>query len=94
MLLFGDPSVDLWITIVLLGISLLVSLLVLFFAKRKILALLVFSMLGNLSFLLNIGSEMFDSFSIQWLGYFSLLIWPILNIFFIFRYFQMKPGRK
>jgi hypothetical protein len=94
MLLFGDPSVDLWITIVLLGISLFVSLLVLFFAKRKILAILVFSVLGNLSFLLNIGSEMFRIYHIKWLALFSLLIWPILNIFFIFRYFQTKPGRK
>ena len=94
MLLFGDPSVDAWITIVLLGISFIVSLLVLALAKRKFLSIVVFSILGNLSFLLNIGSEMFRVYHIKWLGYFSLLIWPILNILLIVYYAKTSPKKK
>lgn len=93
MLLLGSARVDIWITFFLLGVSLIVSFIVFALAKRKILALVTFSILGNLSFLLNIGSGMFDFYGIQWLGYFSLLIWPLLNIFFIIRYAQTKPKK-
>lgn len=93
MLFFGDPGVDLWITAFLFGVSFIISLVVLALAKRKILALIIFSVLGNLSLLLNIGSEMFRVYHIKWLGYFSLLIWPILNIFLIIRYTQTKPKK-
>jgi hypothetical protein len=37
---------------------------------------------------------MFRAYRLIWLEVFSLLIWPPLNIFFIFRYFQTKPGKK
>jgi len=93
MLFFGDPSVDLRISIFLLVVSFIIALIVLVAAKRKILAIVVFSVLGNLSFLLNIGSEMFVSYNIKWLGYFSLLIWPILNIFLIVYYAKTRPKK-
>ena len=92
MLFFGDPSVDLWITVFLFGVSLIVSLIFLALAKRKILAIIVFSVLANISVWLNIGSEMFDSYSIQWLWYFSVFIWPVLNIIFIIWY--VRTGAK
>ncbi len=93
MLLFGDPSIDLKISIFLLAVSLVIALLVFAIAKRKFLALVVFSILGNLSFLLNIGSEMFVSYGIKWLGYFSLLVWPIINILLIIYYVRTKPKK-
>jgi len=93
MLFFGDPGVDMWITAFLIGISIIVSLVVFALAKRKILASIVFSILGNLSFLLNIGSEMFRVYHIKWLGYFAMLIWPIINIYLIFYYSWTKPKK-
>ena len=90
MLFFGSPKIDLQITIFLLVVSFIISLVVLAAAKRKFLAVVVFSVLGNLSFLLNIGSRMFTVYHIKWLGYFSLLIWPILNIFLIYYYLKSK----
>ena len=93
MLFFGDPSVDLWITIFLLGVSFTVSLAVFILAKRKFLALIVFSVLGNLSLWSNIGSEMFDSFNIMWLKYFSVFLWPILNILLIIHYARTNPKK-
>ena len=94
MLFFGDPSIDLWITIFLIGVSLIISLIVFALARRKILALIVFSVLVNVSIWLNIGSEMFASYDIMWLKYFSVFIWPILNILFIIYYIRTKPKKK
>lgn|GEM_PF-1998525 len=95
-LFWGSSNFDLNITIFLLAIALLISLVVLFTSKRKILALLFFSILSNGVFLLGafLHSEMFRAYRLIWLEVFSLLIWPPLNIFFIFRYFQTKPGKK
>lgn len=91
-MLFGSPSIDLWITIFLLGVSLLASLIVLAAAKRKFLAIVIFSLLGNLVLLLDIltGSEIFYVYDIRWIFYFSLLIWPLLNIYLIYYYLKSK----
>lgn len=90
MLFWGSSSVDLKITIFLLVISFLISLVAWFFSKKIYVAALIFSLLANISFLLNIGSEMFDYYEIMWLKYFSVFIWPILNIAFIV-YLIKKP---
>lgn len=92
MLFFGSPSVDLKITMILLAVSIIISLIVLAAAKRKLLALVVFSVLGNLSFLLNIGSEMFGFYGLMWLKYFSL-IWIFVNVFIIVYYVKSKPKK-
>ncbi|HLM83607.1 MAG TPA: hypothetical protein VK254_00125 [Candidatus Bathyarchaeia archaeon] len=94
MLFFGDPGIDLLITAFLLGVCLIISLIVLALAKRKILALIVFSVLANLSIWLNIGSGMFGFYSIMWLKYFSVFIWPILNIFLIIYYVRTGARKK
>ena len=85
---------DLKITIFLLAISFIVSLFVFAIAKRKLLALVIFLILANLSFLLNIGSDMFDFYNIVWLLYFSVFIWPIINIFLIVYYAKTSPKKK
>jgi hypothetical protein len=89
-LFWGSSSVDLKITLFLLSVSLVVSLIVLFAARRKFLAVITFSVLANISFLANLGSEMFDYYGIMWLKYFSFFIWPILNIFLIIYYAKTK----
>ncbi|PIP24117.1 MAG: hypothetical protein COZ87_02790 [Candidatus Moranbacteria bacterium CG_4_8_14_3_um_filter_43_15] len=93
MLFFGSSSIDLKITIFLLAVSFLISLVILLFSKKIYLAVLVFSILANISFLLNIGSEMFVAYHFLWFGYFSLLIWPLLNIFLIIHYARTKPKK-
>ena len=90
MLFFGSPSIDLKITIFLLAVAFIVSLIVLAAAKRKLLALVVFSVLANLAFLLNIGSRMFVVYHFLWFGYFSLFIWPLISIFLIYYYIRSK----
>lgn len=90
MLFFGSSGIDLKITIFLLAVSFLISLVVLLFSKKIYLAVLVFSVLSNISFLLNIGSEMFVVYHFLWFGYFSLFIWPLLNIFMIYYLIKYK----
>lgn len=93
MFFFGSSTIDLKITIFLLVVSFLISLVVLLISRKIYLAILVFSILGNISFLLNIGSEMFRDYGIMWLGYFSLFVWPLLNIFLIV-YYTTRPKSK
>lgn len=93
MLFFSSPSIDLKITIFLLAVALIISLVVLAFSRKKILSLVVFSVLGNLALLLNIGSRMFVVYHFLWFGYFSLFIWPLLNIFLIVYYAKSKSKK-
>jgi len=90
IMFFSDPALDLQISLVLLAVSFVVALIVLAISKKKFLSLIIFSVLGNVSFLINIGSRMFDVYSIKWLGYFALIFWPIINIYLIIKYFSKK----
>jgi hypothetical protein len=88
--MFSDPSFDLSVSLILFSLAFLVAGIIWAITKKRFLALLVFSLLGNLSFLVNIGSMMFDFYSIKWVGYFSLLVWPVLNIYLLINYFSNK----
>lgn len=92
--MFSDPSLDLGISLTLLGISVLVAFVFWALTKKKSLALLVFSLLGNLSFLISIESRMFHIYNIAWLQYGALFIWPILNIYLLINYFSKKNEQK
>ena len=81
------PS-DLQVTIFLIVISLIISFVV--FLRNKLLAIVTFSVLSNASLLLNIGSEMFYFNNIEWLQYFSIFVWPVVNIILIGRYLWKK----
>jgi len=91
-MLFGGPAIDLKITLFLIVVSFIVSLIVFAVAKRKLLALITFSILGNLILLIGIftKSEMFDFFGIRWLGHFSFFIWPLINIYLVYHYLKSK----
>jgi len=94
ILFWGSASADLKATIFLLIISFFVAL-ILYVTKRNIFfSALIFSVLTNLSFLLNSGSDMFDYYNIVWLLYFSFFIWPILNILLIIWYARAGVKRK
>lgn len=83
-----DLSIMLW----LFGISFLVSLFILIKLENRILALVTLSVLfGVISFLMSIsGSLIFRIYNIEWLQYFSLFIWPIVNIILITLYVRKK----
>jgi len=92
MLFFGSPKIDLQITLFLLGVSFVISLIVLATAKRKFLAVVVFSVFGNIIFFLAsfTGSEIFRVYHFSWFEYFSVLIWPFLNIYVIYKLAKSK----
>jgi len=87
---------DLKITMFLLSVSFIVSLFALIFVKRKFLALLVFSIMGNVVFLADAfsHSEMFRAYGLIWFEIFSVFIWPIINIFLIVYYAKTSPKKK
>jgi hypothetical protein len=89
---FGSPLFDLQITIFLLGASLIISFVVLVVTKKIFPAIMIFSVLGNIVFLLAsfTGSELFRFYSIEWLELFSVLVWPILNVFLIYKLIKSK----
>lgn len=83
---------DLKITIFLLIVAFVISLIVLVFSRRVFLSLVIFSMLGNLVLWMNIftGSEIFYVYDVRWIYYFSLFVWPLLNIFLIYYLVRSK----
>lgn len=87
---FSDPGFDLNVSLSLFAVSVIVALVVLGTTKNRLKAFVIFSVLGNLSFLVNIGSRMFIAYDIKWLQIFSLLVWPILNIYLLIKYFSKK----
>lgn len=88
--MFTNPALDLKISLMLLAVSFIVALIIWAITKKRFLALVIFSILGNLSFLVNIGSFMFDSYNLKWLQVFSLLIWPLINIYLLIKYLSKK----
>ncbi len=92
---FGGAILDLQIIIFLLGISLLISLISVYFLKRKVFSIILFSILTNAIFLAAefTKSDLFDFYNIVWLLYFSVFVWPILNIFLIAYYIRTRPKK-
>ena len=93
---FSDPAFDLKLSLNLLGLSAVIAIIIWAITRKKFLALVIFSVLGNLSFLINVftSSEMFRVYGIAWLKYFSLLIWPIINIYLIINFIKNKNVKK
>lgn len=92
MFFFSNPVMDMQITIGLLIISAIVSLIVYGVSKNIRKALVIFSVLANISFLVNIGSFMFLSYGLVWLQYFVLFFWPFINIFLVIKYFKKNEN--
>ena len=86
------PS-DLEVTLFFLAVSLIISIVVAF-KKNIIQALIWMSILTNLNFLqvVTSNSRMFYEYNIQWMNYFSLFIWPAINIFLIVKYFRSRKN--
>jgi hypothetical protein len=86
----SDLQLDLGVSLTLFAFSIIVALIVLVVTKKRFLAGFTFSIMGNLSFLVNIGSAMFDSYGMKWLQVFSLLIWPAINIYLVIKYISIR----
>jgi len=95
-LFWGSSSMDLKLTIFLLGIAFVVSLFVFIFSRRKAFSFVLLSILANAIFFMGVitGSDMFDFYNMVWLLYFSFFIWPILNILFIVYYASTGSKKK
>ena len=91
--MFSYPSMDLQISFALLVTSFVIGIITWAISRKWFLGLIIFSVLGNLSFLINIGSRMYVSYGIKWFGYFSLFIWPFINIFLIIKYRKQRRER-
>ena len=61
--IFSDPSFNLKLRLNLLGLSLAIALVIFVITRKRFLPLVIFSVLGNLSFLVNIGLFSFAKFS-------------------------------
>lgn len=86
---------DLSIIIFFIGVSIAISLLVFQKTKNKMLFWVVFSCLSNgVLFLVSIsGSLIFRIYHIELLQYFSIFLWPVINIFIIILYFKKYANR-
>lgn len=93
MSFFSNPAADMQITIALLVVSVVVAGIMYARSKNACKALVIFSVLANLSFLVNIGSRMFTFYHLRALFYFSLFLWPLINIFLIIKYFKKNENR-
>lgn len=93
-LFWGSSRMDMKATILLIAVSFIVAMIFLVIKRKIFLSAMIFSILANSSFLLNYGSDMFDSYNIVWLLYFSVFIWPIINIALIIYYASTSPRKK
>lgn len=89
---FSSPEIDMQIMVYLIIAILAYSLIYAFFVKEKIKAVVVTSVLCNLVLLIFIfaGTELFNSYNIKWVAYFSFFVWPILNIYLIIKLSSKK----
>lgn len=92
--MFSYPDLDLKISISLLVISFVIGLVTWAVSKKWKLGLIVFSILGNLSFFINVESRMFYIYNLRWLKYFSIFIWPLINVVLIIIYRKQKNEGK
>ena len=76
----------------LVGGAVLFSVVFFLVSKRMILSLFILSLLTNAVFFLGVISRsvIFQVYNIQWFQYFSVFIWPIINVFLIIWYVWKK----
>lgn len=87
-----SPDIDMQMVVFLIVIVFIISLVIAFFIKEKVKALVVFSVLVNLILFLfiTLGTELFYFYDILWARTFSVFVWPVLNIFLINKIFFSK----
>ncbi|MEI7891288.1 MAG: hypothetical protein WCI36_04980 [bacterium] len=91
---FSSPSADLKVIIFLLFVAVVISVVAYFVSKKPLVGVLTMSLLGNLIFFLDSGSEIFDIYNLKWIVVFTLDFWPYLNILLllviVYKYFRHR----
>ncbi len=84
----SDVSIMVWLAVILLVISFGFYLR----ARNILVSVLIFSMGMNVVLFLEAMDNSFwlREYHLQWLQYFSLFVWPIINIFLIIWYVRKK----
>jgi len=86
---WGGPSEDLQLTILFIGISFVLALIIGGIKRDFFLAIIIFSVFTNTTLLLS-GTIMYRAYNILWLQYVAVFILPIINIYLIYRYVTKK----
>lgn len=74
-----NPEADLRLSIIGVVIGLVVTAIYYWKTKRKLTSLKIFSVLSNISFILN-GGDLFWYYHIGWFGLFTYYVWPVINV--------------
>jgi len=96
VIFWGSPSLDFKMTLIEIAVALVISIVILLLTRKKLLPVILFSVLGNIIFFLDIlaRSEYFAIHKIVWLQYFTVFVWPIINLVLIIilavKYFKSK----
>ncbi len=79
---WSSPSGDLSLALLMMLVFLAVSLIVLFFTKRLFLFIFLISLFSNAVWFLNVmtNSRLFKLYNLEWLKFFSIYIWPYINL--------------
>jgi len=85
-----SPDLDLFLIIAALIVAVIISLAVGLVKKNFQVGAFCFSLLGNGIFLMNMGSDFYRFYNLEWLLYFSLYLWPVINIFWIVFYIKNR----
>lgn len=89
---FSDPIFDMQVTLGIMALGFCISMVV-FLVKRNIwLAGMIFSIIGNMAFLLALllHSRMFQFYHILWMYSVSIGVWPLCNLLWIVFYVRNK----
>jgi len=92
-LFWSSPTGDMELLIKMLIWIAIVAFIVALFHRRILSGIVVFSILGNIVVLLNVGSRLFYFYDIEWLQYVAVFFWPFLNIFLLGGWFYWRKKR-
>jgi len=89
------PS-DLVILGVFIVAGIIISILIFLIKKNFVKAILFFSLLSNIAFVILVfaHSLIFTKYNIEWLKYFSMFIWPLINVVLVIIYRKQRDEKK
>jgi hypothetical protein len=85
-MLFSDPIGDMHITLFLVIVGIIISFVVGLMKRSWYRFFIWASLSGNAVFLLNVftHSRLFTFYHIEWMKFFSLIVWPGINLMLLF----------
>jgi hypothetical protein len=95
---FSSSSLNIQVIIFLLCVAFVISIVFFLMSKKILVAISAFSLMSNVVINGNVDYNFAKMFDVLWLFYFSLNIWPYINVFLfliiIFKYFKNKNFKK